>query len=303
MGYPKLFARWAAMPTTSRTSTTCTCPAAFRVTQSQTRPATHGPCHLDVMKLALPRCCLGLILEPCAPLSICIYIYIIIYIYIHRYIYTYIHIYIYIYMYESLSLDWFAWYFTTLLHMLMVKKTIPLINWTFPKRNHGLALDLFMNWGFTRVCFFFGSGMRLVSHLSNHHRSTKYPLVNVYILPWKDPPSLMGKSTISTGPFSIANCKRSPGRVSYYIPWISHEYPMIIPLNHHFPMVFLWFSTCRMKTPRFHRLLLLQPGEAPDTTGTTGTAVDGTVGIPKPSWDVGSFESLELGNFEYPNLT
>ena len=26
------------------------------------------------------------------------------------------------------------------------------------------------------------------------------------ILPWKDPPFFMGKSTISTGPFSIANC-------------------------------------------------------------------------------------------------
>ena len=31
-----------------------------------------------------------------------------------------------------------------------------------------------------------------------------YPLVNVYIANWKDPPFLMGKSTISTGPFSIA---------------------------------------------------------------------------------------------------
>ena len=28
--------------------------------------------------------------------------------------------------------------------------------------------------------------------------------MNVYILPWKDPPFLLGKSTISTGPFSIA---------------------------------------------------------------------------------------------------
>ena len=32
----------------------------------------------------------------------------------------------------------------------------------------------------------------------------RYPLVNVYIANWKDPPFLMGKSTISTGPFSIA---------------------------------------------------------------------------------------------------
>jgi len=31
-----------------------------------------------------------------------------------------------------------------------------------------------------------------------------YPLVNVYITNWKDPPFLMGKSAISTGPFSIA---------------------------------------------------------------------------------------------------
>ena len=31
-----------------------------------------------------------------------------------------------------------------------------------------------------------------------------YPLVNCYISIWKDPPCLMGKSTISTGPFSIA---------------------------------------------------------------------------------------------------
>jgi hypothetical protein len=33
-----------------------------------------------------------------------------------------------------------------------------------------------------------------------------YPLVNVYITNWKDPPFLMEKSTISTGPFSTANC-------------------------------------------------------------------------------------------------
>ena len=33
-----------------------------------------------------------------------------------------------------------------------------------------------------------------------------YPLVNVNQKLWKDPPFLMGKSTISTGPFSIANC-------------------------------------------------------------------------------------------------
>ena len=30
-----------------------------------------------------------------------------------------------------------------------------------------------------------------------------YPLVNVYVTNWKDPPFSMGKSTIS---FSIANC-------------------------------------------------------------------------------------------------
>ena len=27
-----------------------------------------------------------------------------------------------------------------------------------------------------------------------------------HILPWKDPPFLMGKSTMSTGPFSMAKC-------------------------------------------------------------------------------------------------
>ena len=33
-----------------------------------------------------------------------------------------------------------------------------------------------------------------------------YPLVNVYIANWKIHPFFMGKSTISTGPFSIAFC-------------------------------------------------------------------------------------------------
>ena len=33
----------------------------------------------------------------------------------------------------------------------------------------------------------------------------KYPLVNVYIT-MENPPIFHGKSTISTGPFSIANC-------------------------------------------------------------------------------------------------
>ena len=37
-----------------------------------------------------------------------------------------------------------------------------------------------------------------------------YPLVNVYIAKWKDPPCWMGKFTISTGPFSIANCNKLP---------------------------------------------------------------------------------------------
>ena len=31
-----------------------------------------------------------------------------------------------------------------------------------------------------------------------------YPLVNVYITNWEDPPFFMGKLTISTGPFSTA---------------------------------------------------------------------------------------------------
>ena len=47
-----------------------------------------------------------------------------------------------------------------------------------------------------------------------------YPLVNVNKKLWKDPPFLMGKSTISTGPFSIALCcKRLPGRVRFTM-WI-----------------------------------------------------------------------------------
>ena len=33
-----------------------------------------------------------------------------------------------------------------------------------------------------------------------------YPLVNVYITNWQITMLLMGKSTISTRPFSIANC-------------------------------------------------------------------------------------------------
>ena len=35
----------------------------------------------------------------------------------------------------------------------------------------------------------------------------RYPLVNVYKKLWKDPPCLMGKSRISTGPFSIASTR------------------------------------------------------------------------------------------------
>ena len=36
---------------------------------------------------------------------------------------------------------------------------------------------------------------------------------------WKDPPCSMGKSTISTGPFSIAFCKRLPqGNTIFFIP-------------------------------------------------------------------------------------
>ena len=44
-----------------------------------------------------------------------------------------------------------------------------------------------------------------------------YPLVNVYRKLWKDPPFSMGKSTISTGSFSIANCWHNP-RVYLVIP-------------------------------------------------------------------------------------
>ena len=65
-------------------------------------------------------------------------------------------------------------------------------------------------------------------------RST-YPLVNFHIT-MENPPILwLGKSTISMGPLSIANCYKLPGWV-YSIK--SHE----IPLNHQFPMDFLWFS-------------------------------------------------------------
>ena len=50
-------------------------------------------------------------------------------------------------------------------------------------------------------------------HLPNHqpvmylsHVIIMYPLLNVYIANWKITMLLMGKSTISTGPCSIANC-------------------------------------------------------------------------------------------------
>ena len=39
-----------------------------------------------------------------------------------------------------------------------------------------------------------------------------YPLVNVYIANWKITMLSMGKSTISTGPFSIAIVTQSEGR-------------------------------------------------------------------------------------------
>ena len=38
-----------------------------------------------------------------------------------------------------------------------------------------------------------------------------YPLVNVYIANWKITMLLMAKSTISTGPFSIAFCMFTRG--------------------------------------------------------------------------------------------
>jgi hypothetical protein len=45
-----------------------------------------------------------------------------------------------------------------------------------------------------------------------------YPLVNVYSLLWKIPPVFSwGKSTISTGPFSIANCNKLPEGIHFYI--------------------------------------------------------------------------------------
>ena len=47
----------------------------------------------------------------------------------------------------------------------------------------------------------------------------------VKIANWKDPPFSMGKSTISTGPFSIANCNKLPeGK-----PPFSQGFPMVFP--------------------------------------------------------------------------
>ena len=40
----------------------------------------------------------------------------------------------------------------------------------------------------------------------SHEAKMRYPLVNVYRKLWKNPPFSMGRSTISTGSFSIANC-------------------------------------------------------------------------------------------------
>ena len=49
-----------------------------------------------------------------------------------------------------------------------------------------------------------------------------YPLVNVHSLQWKDPPFLMGKSTISTGPCSIAMLVHQ--RVIVIRIYFSHNY-------------------------------------------------------------------------------
>ena len=46
-----------------------------------------------------------------------------------------------------------------------------------------------------------------------------YPQVNSHILPWKDPPCLMEKSTISTGPFSIAFCMFTRGYWYILVIW------------------------------------------------------------------------------------
>jgi hypothetical protein len=46
-----------------------------------------------------------------------------------------------------------------------------------------------------------------------------YPLVNVYIANWKDPPCWMCKFTISTGPFSIANCNKLPQGTCAWAFW------------------------------------------------------------------------------------
>ena len=66
----------------------------------------------------------------------------------------------------------------------------------------------------------FGTAGRIL-FLQPPNRKGGYPMVNSHIWLWKDPSFLMGKSTISTGPCSIAFCMFTrPGK----------------------PVVFLWFS-------------------------------------------------------------
>ena len=53
-----------------------------------------------------------------------------------------------------------------------------------------------------------------------------YPLVNVYKKRWTIPPCFMGKLTISTGPFSIANYVCLPEGI--------YRNPFPVILNTHF---------------------------------------------------------------------
>jgi len=48
------------------------------------------------------------------------------------------------------------------------------------------------------------------NHRKTHRKMEVYPLVNVYIANWKDPPFSMAKSTISMAVASIANCNKLP---------------------------------------------------------------------------------------------
>jgi hypothetical protein len=59
--------------------------------------------------------------------------------------------------------------------------------------------------GFLEGKIFFGNHFGVFARkLPIFMANLKYPLVNVYITNWEDPPFFMGKLTISTGPFPTA---------------------------------------------------------------------------------------------------